>query len=145
MRIITEAAALDARSLYIFPSLVQDGPLTPAAAKRATGRLRPHLAAPDLRVHDLRRTASHRMRRLGIPKFVVSLILNHISVTRGDITAEHYLDEYSFEAEKADGLLKWGEKLEAVLSPHDALANQNADREVSQRGEALVRMGRVAR
>jgi integrase len=145
MRIITEASALEAKSPYIFPSPVQDGPLTPAAATRAMGRLRPHLAATDLRVHDLRRTASNGMRRLGVPKFIVSLILNHISVTRGDVTTEHYLDEYSFEAEKADGLLKWGEKLEAVLSLHDALANQNADREVSQRGEALVRLGRVDR
>lgn len=103
-------------ALEAFWTGVDNGPLTPASATPAMGRLRPRLEAAGLRVHDLRRTASNGMRRLGVPKFIVSLVLNHVSVTLGDVTAEHFLDEYSFEQEKSEGLLKWGAKLESLLN-----------------------------
>lgn len=114
--LIKEASDLDPESIYIFPSSVRDAALTPAAATKAMGRLREKGAVTDLRVHDLRRTAANGMRRLGVPKFIVSVVLNHISVTKSDVTTEHYLDEFAFEPEKTDALLKWGAKLEEILA-----------------------------
>lgn len=115
MMIIDEAISITPESPFIFSSTVTDGPLTPQAATRALGRMRPNIEASDLRVHDLRRTASNGMRKLGVPKFIVSVVLNHVSVTNGDVTSEHYLDEYAYEPEKTEALLKWGAKLEEIL------------------------------
>jgi integrase len=111
-----EASALTPHCPYFFASPMQDGPLTPASATRAMGRLRPRLEAADLRVYDLRRTATNGMRRLGVPKFIVSLVVNNVSVTLGDVTAEHYPDEYSFEQDKSEGLLKWGAKIDSLFN-----------------------------
>lgn len=113
--LINESAALDQESDFIFPSSVRDASLTPESATKAMGRMRAKGTVTDLRVHDLRRTAANGMRRLGVPKFIVSVTLNHVSATRGDVTVQHYLDEYAFEVEKTDALLKWGAKLEEIL------------------------------
>jgi hypothetical protein len=115
VRLIDEACAIDPESPYIFSSPVTTVSLDPQSATQAMKRLRPSLEASDLRVHDLRRTASNGMRKLGISKFIISVALNHISVTKGDVTSEHYLDEFAFEPEKTDALLKWGAKLEEIL------------------------------
>ena len=113
--LIDEAIARNPESDFIFASPVTGRSLTPESTTRAIGRLRPTLEASDIRGHDLRRTASNGMRRIGIPKFIVSVTLNHVSARSGDVTSEHYLDEWAFEAEKKDALLRWGRKLESIL------------------------------
>ncbi len=115
MRLIDEAMAIAPNSPFIFASPVTTVSLDPQSATQAMKRMRPSLEASDLRVHDLRRTASNGMRKLGISKFIISVALNHISVTNGDVTSEHYLDEFAFEPEKTDALFKWGAKLEEIL------------------------------
>jgi integrase len=116
MSLIDEAMALDPNSNFIFTSTVRDAPLTPEAATKAMGRLLLKGKVVDLRVHDLRRTASNGMRRCKVPKFIVSVVLNHISATKSDVTSEHYLDEFAFETEKTEALFKWGAKLEEILA-----------------------------
>lgn len=135
MRLINEAMAIDPDSKFIFPSPFGDAPLTPASATRAMGRLRPNLEASDLRVHDLRRTASNGMRKLGVPKFIVSVVLNHVSVTKSDVTSEHYLDEFAFEVEKTEALMKWGAKLDEALVKSGVLSPLVPNKELAENTE----------
>lgn len=116
LALIEEASALDPDSEFIFASPVRDAPLEPGSATQAMGRLHRAGTVTDLRVHDLRRTASNGMRRCKVPKFIVSVVLHHISVTKSDVTSEHYLDEFAFEDEKIDALLKWGARLQEILA-----------------------------
>jgi len=57
----------------------------------------------DIRGHDLRRTAASLMASGGVPRFVISRILNHSE--EKDITSVY--DRYSYDAEKrGDGVLE---------------------------------------
>lgn len=66
----------------------------------------------DFRFHDLRRTAASLMTGIGIPRLVVSKILNHVE--RG-ITAVY--DRHSYDAEKRAALLKWERRAQHIVSP----------------------------
>ncbi|MGD0076670.1 MAG: tyrosine-type recombinase/integrase [Candidatus Binataceae bacterium] len=60
----------------------------------------------DFQLHDLRRTAASHMTGIGIPRLVVSKILNHVE---SGITAVY--DRHSYDAEKCAALLKWARHL----------------------------------
>jgi integrase len=57
----------------------------------------------DIRGHDLRRTAASLMTSGGVPRFVVSRILNHSE--EKDITSVY--DRYSYDAEKRAAMARW--------------------------------------
>jgi integrase len=116
VQLIREATALSGDSVYLFPSPVREGPLTSHSGTRAIGRLRPKLDVEDFRLHDLRKAAADGMKKLRINPFTISLVLNHGSVRQGTVTMKHYIDEYSFDDEKAEALYKWGGKLQEILS-----------------------------
>jgi len=65
----------------------------------------------DFTGHDLRRTAASCMTEGGVPRFVVSRILNHSEAK--DITGVY--DRYSYDAEKRAAMEFWGRQLSAVL------------------------------
>jgi integrase len=65
----------------------------------------------DFRIHDLRRTAASLMTGIGIPRLVVSKLLNHVE--RG-ITAVY--DRHSYDAEKRASLLRWERRLVEIIS-----------------------------
>lgn len=56
--------------------------------------------------HDLRRTAASHMTALGIPRLIVSKILNH---SENSVTAIY--DRHSYDTEKQEALVKWGDYL----------------------------------
>ncbi|MGH8627111.1 MAG: tyrosine-type recombinase/integrase [Gammaproteobacteria bacterium] len=60
--------------------------------------------------HDLRRTAASHMTSMGIPRLVVSKILNHAET---GVTAVY--DRHSYDAEKRQALDTWGQKLEGIV------------------------------
>jgi integrase len=66
--------------------------------------------------HDLRRTASTKMRELGIAREDVSLVLNHKA---HGVTATHY-DRYDGLREKRRALGVWGSYLENLMRPAPA-------------------------
>jgi integrase len=68
-------------------------------------------SAVDFRIQDLRRTAASHMTGIGIPRLVVSKILNHVE--RG-ITAVY--DRHSYDSEKCAAMLKWEQHLTAILN-----------------------------
>ena len=59
--------------------------------------------------HDLRRTAASQMTASGIPRLVVSKVLNH---AEKGVTAVY--DRHSYDEEKRIGLKQWGEKLTKI-------------------------------
>ena len=65
---------------------------------------------------DLRRTAASLMASGGVPRFVISRILNHSE--EKDITSVY--DRYSYDAEKRAAMEFWNRQLAVVLkgSPH---------------------------
>ena len=61
--------------------------------------------------HDLRRTAATQMTSMGIPRFTVQKILNHVEpgVTK-------IYDRYSYDAEKREALEAWSKRLMLMVS-----------------------------
>ncbi len=68
-------------------------------------------AKVDFRFHDLRRTAASHMTSAGIPRFVVSKILNHVEQ---GVTAIY--DRHSYDGDKRAALLKWDRRLAEIIS-----------------------------
>ena len=65
----------------------------------------------DIRGHDLRRTAASLMASGGVPRFVISRILNHSE--EKDITSVY--DRYGYDAEKKAAMEFWSRRLTVVL------------------------------
>ena len=68
------------------------------------------LGLKDFRGHDLRRTASSRMASGGVPRLVISKVLNHVE---SGVTAVY--DRHSYDAEKRVALDTWERTLTAIL------------------------------
>ena len=66
------------------------------------------------RAHDLRRTVATGMASLGVNPHTISLVLDHISVTKGTVTSAVYV-KYSFDREKRDALERWATHLEGLV------------------------------
>ena len=114
--LIREAIARSGNSPYVFPSAKADAPITAHAATRAIGRTRPQLGLEHFRVHDLRRTVATGMASLGTHPHTISLVLDHISATKGTVTGAVYV-KYSFDREKREALERWATHLSG-LSTH---------------------------
>ena len=118
VRLIKESMELAGESPWLFPSPKGEGAADAHAATKALERARSTIGIADIRVHDLRRTAATRMAELGVSPHTVSLVLNHVSVRRGTITARVY-DRYSYDREKREALGAWGARLERILAGVD--------------------------
>lgn len=64
----------------------------------------------DFVMHDLRRTAASYMASAGVPRLVISKVLNHVEpgVTR-------VYDRHSYDAEKRQALEAWAARLNGIL------------------------------
>lgn len=96
------------------PRLVEDRLRTDRPIEnpqKAAERLRDRSKVPDLRLHDLPRTAASLMTGMGISRLTVKKILNH---AERDITAVY--DRHSFDPENRTALEAWGRRLEAIVS-----------------------------
>lgn len=60
--------------------------------------------------HDLRRTAASIMTSLGIPRLVVSKLLNYVE---NSVTATY--DRHTYDNEKREAIEKWGTKLKSIV------------------------------
>ena len=72
----------------------------------------------NLRPHDLRRTGASQMTAMGIPRLVVSKILNHAD---REITGIY--DRHTYDVEKRHALDAWGERLKEILSGKTGATN----------------------
>ncbi len=93
---------------WVFPSPSVKKPIE--NPQKAAERLRERSKVPDLRLHDLRRTAASLMTGMGISRLTVKKILNH---SERDVTAVY--DRHSYDPEKRAALDAWGRRLEAIL------------------------------
>jgi integrase len=76
----------------------------------------------DYRAHDFRRTAASMMAAMGIPRLVVSKILNHVEpgVTK-------VYDRYSYDKEKQEALNAWGARLSRIVSGLELVKVENEE------------------
>ena len=96
-------------SPWVFPSTRKTGPHVHHAQK-AFERLVAR-SGVKFRGHDLRRTAASLMVGGGVPRLVVSKILNHVET---GVTAVY--DRHSYDPEKRAALDYWGNRLEQIVS-----------------------------
>lgn len=81
-----------------------------SAVQKAANRIA-RAADVDFVPHDLRRTAATFMTSMKISRLVVAKILNHVE---SGVTAIY--DRHSYDDEKREALIRWGERLEAVVT-----------------------------
>ena len=113
--LIGDAIASSRNGPYVFPSPSGANAISAHAATRAIGRARPALGLAHFRVHDLRRTVATGMASLGVNPHTISLVLDHISATKGTVTGAVYV-KYSFDREKRDALERWATHLETLTT-----------------------------
>jgi len=97
-------------SPWIFPSPINDCPVTGPGIDHAVRKNREIFKIDHFVPHDLRRTAASQMTSLGISRLVVAKILNH---SESGVTAVY--DRYSYDKEKIFALNKWEKKLKGIL------------------------------
>jgi len=96
-------------SAWVFPSRRKACPHINHAQK-AIERIADR-SGVQFRGHDLRRTAASLMVGAGVPRLVVSKILNHVET---GVTAVY--DRHSYDLEKRAALDFWGKRLEAIVA-----------------------------
>ena len=85
-----------------------------ARGKRQQAEAVDTFAVADFRGHDLRRSAASLMAGSGVPRLVISKILNHVE--RG-VTAVY--DRHSYDNEKKIALDSWARTLTAIIEQKD--------------------------
>ena len=96
-------------SPWVFPSSRIKGPHI-AHAQKAIERI-VKSSHVEFRGYDLRRTAASLMVGAGVPRLVVSKILNHVET---GVAAVY--DRHSYDLEKRAALDFWGKRLEQIAS-----------------------------
>jgi integrase len=131
--LLAQVKALSGASPFLFPSprrptedagesagkaseqQTQARPITVRALTRAVDRNTRTIGVEDFTPHDLRRTAASHMAGLGIPRLVISKILNHVEP---GITAVY--DRHSYDPEKREALSRWAERLRGLVNSMDS-------------------------
>ena len=104
---------------YLFPSPRKPNlPIESHALTRAFGRMAKILELQDVRVHDMRRTGATLMtgENLGIPRLIVSQVLNHVSDTGGAATVTSVYDRNAYVLEKRRALEAWAAHLAKIVA-----------------------------
>lgn len=109
LAILEEIRPFNEHSRWIFPSPRGDSPIrwTGKAAREIRARV-----GFDWWPHDLRRTATSGMARLGVDRTTLSKVLNHKS---GDRTVTAIYDRHDREPERRQALEKWGAHVERIV------------------------------
>ena len=108
LRILKTWRAGAGDSTWVFPSSRKNGPHI-AHAQKAIERV-VKASGVDFRGHDLRRTAASLMVGAGVPRLVVSKILNHVE---SGVTAVY--DRHSYDLEKRAALDFWGKRVDDLV------------------------------
>jgi integrase len=111
IELLEAAKHLSGDSAWIFSSLRRNGPIAGASVDHALRQALQTLEIEHFTPHDLRRTAATFMTgSCGIPRIVVSKILNH---AEPHITSIY--DRASYDQEKQIALAAWGRKLQEIV------------------------------
>jgi integrase len=109
VKVLKALRPLTEDSSWVFPSPKKEDACI-AHAQKAIERV-VERSGVDFRGHDLRRTAASLMVGAGVPRLVVSKILNHVET---GVTAVY--DRHSYDPEKRAALDFWGKRLEQIIS-----------------------------
>jgi integrase len=74
-------------------------------------RAKAQTGVADFRPHDMRRTGASRLTGMGVPRLVVSKLLNH---SEGGVTSVY--DRHSYDDEKRHALETWGGYVERLIT-----------------------------
>lgn len=97
-------------SIWLFPSPVEGQHMAGEAVDHALRKHIKRLEIDYFTPHDLRRTAASHMTAAGIPRLVVSKILNHVE---NSVTSVY--DRHSYDKEKREALEIWGNSLMQLI------------------------------
>jgi integrase len=93
---------------WVFPSPLTKGPV--ASNVKATAALCKSIGA-SFSPHDLRRTAASNMGSMGISRFSIGRVLNHVD---GTVTAVY--DRHTYDQEKRQALDAWARRIGEIIS-----------------------------
>ena len=93
---------------WVFPSPVGSGPVHSDDKRIIMIRKD---SGVSFAAHDLRRTAASHMASMGVNRFTIARILNHVETS---VTATY--DRHSYDAEKKAALEAWARRLEEILA-----------------------------
>lgn len=111
IELLNELKQLTGVSDYLFPSPRGNYPIKETSVDHAIRNNRKIFNLNHFTPHDLRRTAASQMTSTGIPRLVVSKILNHVE---SGVTAVY--DRHSYDSEKLNALTQWSKKLRVISS-----------------------------
>jgi len=109
MELLTRIKVLSGDSKWAFPAPNGKTHATASSLSRAMNRST-FEKLDHFTPHDLRRSAATHMTSIGIPRLVVSKILNHV-----DSSITSIYDRHSYDAEKKHALESWGKKLKQLI------------------------------
>ncbi len=115
MEILEIIHAEAGESEWLFPSRRTGRPITDEAVNHALLKSVRVIGMNNVTPHDLRRTAASHMTELGIPRLVVSKILNH-----ADPSITGVYDRYQYGPEKRSALEAWGRRLQEIIEGRPA-------------------------
>jgi integrase len=93
---------------WVFPSPVNDGAIHSDDKRLIALR---KTSGVSFTPHDLRRTAASYMGSMGIGRFTIGRVLNHVETS---VTATY--DRHSYDQEKRAALEAWTRRLEEILA-----------------------------
>ncbi len=110
---------------YAFPSPDGTGSMTRHALTRASKRLTTALKVEDVRPHDFRRTGTTNItgERIGIPRFIVSRVLNQMSDTGGAAAVTGVYDRNEYLSEKRRALEAWSRLFHDIITDKKRVSN----------------------
>jgi integrase len=112
MKLLARIRELSGDSEWLFPSpRLENRSIDRRGINHRLTENLERIGLSNLRPHDLRRTGASQMTAMGIPRLVVSKILNHAD---REITGVY--DRHTYDAEKRHALESWAAHLEGILS-----------------------------
>lgn len=111
--IIEKRKAVSGKSDWVFESPQKPGePIQ--WIQRVSRAIQANSTVDDFRPHDLRRTATSYMAKLGVDRTVLGKILNHKGLSRdGHVTSIY--DRHDYMDEKREALKKWSSLLQRII------------------------------
>jgi len=107
--LLGEIKQLSGESRFLFPAKLKDTYITGTSIDHAVRRSNFN-GLKAWTPHDLRRTVASHITSMGIPRLVVSKILNHVEST---VTAVY--DRHGYDKEKLSALETWSQKLNEII------------------------------
>lgn len=119
LKLLNEVQQLSGESRFLFPAKLKDTHITGSSIDHAVRRSHFHGFKDTWTPHDCRRTTASHLTGMGIPRLVVSKILNHSE--NNSVTATY--DRHSYDGEKRHALETWAHKLNEIVYGSEQINN----------------------